>query len=297
LRFLGRLNVFTVVAVVSFVLCLSMVGWVVFRQLESGQQFSRRAQEAVEAVSEWSAGERDAVLGAARAYNRGLFERGVPGYGEVVEPGSGGLSRSVLDAGYSGLLDLDGSGVMGRVLVPVVSVDLPILHTTSELALSAGAGHLYGTSVPVGGPDTHSVLSAHSGQLTAAMFLRLGELGAGDFMYVQTVGETLGYVVDRVEVVYPDDFSRFGIVPGEDRLTLMTCVPIGINTQRLLVSGLRHEIPDVVPFPGDAPDDWRVVVYAVLGVLLTLVATGCLFLWLRRRSRRVSRHRPARGFR
>jgi sortase A len=265
-----------------------MVGWLVFKQLNGSRELSERAVQAAETVSEWSEERKDAELSAAREYNRELFGRGSFVYGEAVDPITGEVF-SARDGEYQGLLNMDAAGMMARVRAPEVSIDLPVWHTTSDQMLAQGAGHLYGTSLPVGGADTHSVLSAHSGHLDAPMFLRLGELTVGDFVYIQTMGETLGYMVDRVEVIQPDNFTRFSITPGEDRLTLMTCTPIGINTERLLVSGLRHEIPQVMPWPDDAPGDGHLVWYLV-GIAGVLILLGLgLLLWLRRRRRREER--------
>ena len=102
-------------------------------------------------------------------------------------------------------------------------MDLPIYHGTSESALASGTGHLYGSSLPVGGESTHSVITGHRCLVEAMMFTRLDEMKVGDYFYIDVMGETLGYRVDRIEVIEPDDTSRLKIVEGEDRVTLMTC--------------------------------------------------------------------------
>lgn len=122
------------------------------------------------------------------------------------------------------------------------------------MGVGVGAGHLYGTSLPVGGEGTHAVITGHRGLVDAMMFTRLDELDEGDFMYVEVLGSTLGYQVDRVSVIDPDDVSQLKIAPGEDRLTLMTCTPYGVNTHRLLVSGHRVDIPLLAPDPHDVRD-------------------------------------------
>ena len=132
---------------------------------------------------------------------------------------------------------------MGTIKVPKQSINLPIYHGTSEEALASGAGHLYGTSLPVGGKSTHSVITGHRGLVEAMMFTRLDEVKKGDFFYIEVMGETLGYKVDNISVILPDDTSKLRIAPGEDRVTLMTCTPYGVNTHRLLISGHRVSIP------------------------------------------------------
>ena len=150
-------------------------------------------------------------------------------------------SASSADAEYQSLLD-SGGGVMGTIRIPKISVKLPIYHGTSESALASGAGHLYGSSLPVGGRNTHTVLTGHRGLVEAAMFTRLDEMRVGDYFYIEVMGRTLGYQVDRITVIEPNDTSQLKIVPGEDRVTLMTCTPYGVNTHRLLVSATKPHV-------------------------------------------------------
>lgn len=203
-------------------------------------------------------------------------------------------SASSVDAEYRSLLD-SGGGVMGTIRIPKISVKLPIYHGTSESALASGAGHLYGSSLPVGGRNTHAVLTGHRGLVEAAMFTRLDEMRVGDYFYIEVMGRTLGYQVDRITVIEPNDTSQLKIVPGEDRVTLMTCTPYGVNTHRLLVSATRSAIPDEIPAENDAVKDARTI-GAIAGVA-TLVL-GMLLVWLRRRPWHIRRHAawwPKRG--
>ena len=137
------------------------------------------------------------------------------------------------------------------------------------------------------GVDTHAVLTGHRGLVEALMFTRLDEMQVGDFFYIKVMGETLGYRVDRISVIEPDDTSQLKIVPGEDRATLMTCTPYGVNTHRLLVSGVRQTIPDPIPQIKDAPRDCRVWTIASVAIPLAL---GLLLLWARHRPWRRMRH-------
>ena len=194
-------------------------------------------------------------------------------------------SAASKDKEYQSQLD-SGNGVMGTIKVPSVSIELPIYHGTSEEALASGAGHLYGTSLPVGGDSTHSVITGHRGLVEALMFTRLDEVKKGDFFYIEVMGETLGYEVDRITVIEPDDTSQLGITPGEDRVTLMTCTPYGVNTHRLLVSGTRVAVDAGKP----AADVWQAVRWSAGGVLMA----GLALLWIRRGSApqpRLVRHR------
>lgn len=203
-------------------------------------------------------------------------------------------SASSADAEYQSLLD-SGGGVMGTIRIPKISVKLPIYHGTSESALASGAGHLYGSSLPVGGRNTHTVLTGHRGLVEAAMFTRLDEMRVGDYFYIEVMGRTLGYQVDRITVIEPNDTSQLKIVPGEDRVTLMTCTPYGVNTHRLLVSATRSSIPDEIPAESGAVKDARTI--GVIAGAATLVL-GMLLVWLRRRPWHIRRHAawwPKRG--
>lgn len=184
---------------------------------------------------------------------------------------------------------------MGTIRIPKISVKLPIYHGTSQSALASGAGHLYGSSLPVGGKNTHAVITGHRGLVDAMMFTRLDEMRVGDYFYIEVMGRTLGYKVDRISVIEPNDTSTLKIVPGEDRVTLMTCTPYGVNTHRLLVSAVRAPIPGVVPEERNAAKDARTI--AIAAAVATLLL-GLLLVWLCRRPWHIRRHAawwPKRG--
>lgn len=140
---------------------------------------------------------------------------------------------------YDSLLNMAGDGIMGYVEIPMIRVDLPIYHGTDTETLDVGIGHLLGTSLPVGGESTHSVLTAHSGMATQKLFSDLDQLEHGDVFYLQVLGETLAYQVDAINTVLPHDTNYLGIAEGKDHCTLVTCTPFGVNTHRLLVRGTR----------------------------------------------------------
>ena len=148
------------------------------------------------------------------------------------------------DDPYWSLLHVNKGGVMGYLEIPKISVRLAIYHGTSEKALEQGVGHLVGTSLPVGGKGTHSVLSAHCGLPTALLFTNLDQMQKGDLFYLHVLGDTLAYEVDQILVVEPDDISALKPVAGKDYVTLLTCTPYGVNTHRLLVRGHRTKVPD-----------------------------------------------------
>ena len=166
-------------------------------------------------------------------------------YNEALKPGvqdRDAYSRNALLAAaqdYDSQLDITGSGIMGYVRIPKISVTLPIYHGTDSNTLSAGIGHLLGSSLPIGGESTHTVLTAHSGMASQKMFSDLDQLGEGDVFYLEVLDEVLAYQVDAINTVLPHDTTYLGITTGEDYCTLVTCTPFGVNTHRLLVRGSR----------------------------------------------------------
>lgn len=140
---------------------------------------------------------------------------------------------------YDSMLNLNGDGIMGYIEIPKINVHLPIYHGTGDSSLSKGVGHLLGSSLPVGGESTHSILSGHSGMASQTMFTDLEQLGIGDVFYLYVLDEILAYQVSEINTVLPSDTSLLGIWEGEDCCTLVTCTPYGVNTHRLLVTGYR----------------------------------------------------------
>ena len=132
-------------------------------------------------------------------------------------------------------------GVMAYVDIPKIGVYLPAEHGTAADTLEKSVGHVVGTSLPVGGADTHAVLSAHSGMASSKLFSDIDQLAEGDTFYIHVLGDTLAYQVDNIATVLPTDTSLLQIEDGKDYVTLVTCTPFGVNTHRLLVRG--HRVP------------------------------------------------------
>lgn len=128
---------------------------------------------------------------------------------------------------------------MGWIEIPQIQVTLPIYHGTSENALQKGAGHLEGSSLPVGGTDTHTVISAHRGLPSKKMFTDLDQLETGDLFYIHVFQKILAYQITEIETVRPDETGPLAIRKGEDLATLVTCTPYGMNTHRMYVHGKR----------------------------------------------------------
>lgn len=162
-------------------------------------------------------------------------------YNNALAPVSAYEQESLSEASqnYDTLLNMDGNGIMGYVEIPSIQVNLPIYHGTDSETLERGIGHLLGSSLPIGGASTHSVLSGHSGLAGQKMFTDLLQIKEGDVFYLHVLGETLAYQVVSLNTVLPYDTSLLGITPGADLCTLITCTPLAVNTHRLLVTGER----------------------------------------------------------
>ena len=166
-------------------------------------------------------------------------------YNRAITPGSTteeAYSQEALLAAsedYDSQLNIGTDGIMGYVEIPKISVNLPIYHGTGNDSLDRGVGHLLGSSLPVGGEDTHCILTGHSGLASQKMFTDLEQLEVTDVFYLNVLGEILAYQVEEINTVLPHDTSLLGITSGEDYCTLVTCTPYGVNTHRLLVRGTR----------------------------------------------------------
>lgn len=147
--------------------------------------------------------------------------------------------------GYEQTLNVSGNGIMGYVTIPKIQVELPVYHGTSEAVLNVAAGHVQGTSLPVGGLNTHAVLSAHRGLPSARLFTDLDKLEVGDVFTITVLDRVLTYQIDKIQIVRPNEVDALYVTEGEDYCTLVTCTPYGINTHRLLVRGTRVERPEV----------------------------------------------------
>ena len=178
--------------------------------------------------------EKEKMLEDARAYNKEMLSNI-----DLIDPFSQGETN--IDERYENLLNMDGSGMMGYIRIPKIKVEIPIYHGTSESVLQAGVGHFWGTSLPVGGESTHTVLTGHRGLPTKTLFTNMDKLVEGDVFYIKVLDETLAYKVDQILTVLPEETEALSIVPGKVYATLVTCTPYAINTHRLLVRG--HRIP------------------------------------------------------
>lgn len=181
-----------------------------------------------------SKAEKEQMLADAIAYNEEML-----GNIDLIDPFS--QTEPEIDERYESLLNINGAGMMGYLKIPKINLELPIYHGTSESVLQAGVGHFQGTSLPVGGESTHTVLTGHRGLPDKTLFTNLDKMETGDVFYIKVLDETLAYKVDQILTVLPEETENLSIVSGQDYATLVTCTPFAINTHRLLVRG--HRIP------------------------------------------------------
>lgn len=221
-----------------------------------------------------------AQIEAAHRYNDALTSGVLVAANENVPSGTGSSSDPSL--AYDSMLHAGSNGRMARLRYEKVGVDLPVYHGTDDATLLRGAGHLEGSSLPVGGENTHSVITAHRGLAEATMFTNLDRAEVGDTFVLEVLSEALTYQVRDVTVVAPDETERLRVIPGEDLVTLITCTPLGINSHRILVTAERilpTPIKDIqnVGQPSDIPGPpwWLfVLVSGILALGLLLWRSG-----------------------
>ena len=272
-RILSLLLILALLAGLSLLLYPTAADW------WNSMHQSRAIASYVESVVELDETQYESVWQAAVEYNAGIPDEDTRFLPDEEEK-----------ALYETLLNVGGDGIMGYVEIPGIDVELPIYHGTNEEILQTAVGHIEGSSLPVGGEGTHSVISGHRGLPSARLFTDLDQLEPGDTFMLHVLNETLTYEVDEINTVLPDDISHLGLEDGEDLCTLVTCTPYGVNSHRLLVRGHRVEnapepIVDVVQIIADAAQIPQALVALIIALpVLTAVALLLRALFRRRNS-------------
>lgn len=223
----------TIILVIVMVAGLSLLLYPTVSDYWNSMFASRMVVNYAEATAKMDDATYNAILNGARAYNKALFEKRNP-YDLTDED----------HAAYNEALNPSGNGMIGYVEISVIHLQLPVYHTVDESVLQQGVGHIEGTSLPVGGPSTHAVLSGHRGLPSAKLFTDLDRVTVGDTFLLRILDEELTYEVDQIRVVSPEELDELKIVEGKDYCTLVTCTPYGINSHRLLVRGHRIKTDD-----------------------------------------------------
>ena len=274
-----RKNLSTIILILIFLVGLSVMLYPSVSDAVNRKHQSRAVAGYAEKVEQLSDADYQTYFDAADAYNRQLNTTPNAFY------------KPDLVSGYAQTLDISGTGIMGYITIPKISVELPIYHGTDEGVLQVAAGHLEGSSLPVGGAGTHAVISAHRGLPSAKLFTNLDELEVGDRFTITVLNRVLTYEVDQISIVLPTEIDQLLPTEGMDYVTLMTCTPYGINTHRLLVRGKRIETTESQKHIRVAADAFRIdpiIVAPILAIPMLLAAlVGVLVApHLRKRSKR-----------
>lgn len=222
----------TIALIVIFFVGLSVLLYPTVSDLVNQRNQSRAVAGYQERAASMTQEDYDAYFSAADDYNQRLAKADNPlGDPDQVE-------------GYEETLDISGTGIMGYITIDKIGVQLPVYHGISDQVLAIAAGHLPGSSLPVGGKGTHAVISAHRGLPSAKLFTNLDQLQEGDTFTITVLNRVLTYEVDQISIVLPENVDDLAIEEGQDYCTLLTCTPYGINTHRLLVRGHRIATED-----------------------------------------------------
>lgn len=264
-----------IILIVVFFVGLSVLLYPTVSDYWNSLHQSRAIAAYSDAVEEMDTSDYERMWAEADAYNEKLYESG---------HGLGLKKKEKKE--YNKLLNVSGTGIMSYIEIPKIKCSLPIYHGTDEGVLQIAIGHIEGSSLPVGGVNTHCVLSGHRGLPSAKLFSNLDKLEEGDIFMIRTLDQTLTYEVDQIRIVLPDEVDDLKIEEGKDLCTLVTCTPYGINTHRLLVRGHRvanREEAEAVRVTADAMQVDNRIVAACIAVPVLLILLAGIFVSGRRK--------------
>ena len=272
-----RKQLSTILFGLIFLVGLSVMLYPSFSNWWNLRHQSRAVASYKEAVAQLDNTQEEKMLQEAREYNRKLAELSSPftDFAEIPD--------------YDEILNISGTGIMGYISIPNIKVELPVYHGTSEGVLQVATGHIQGSSLPVGGENTHAVISGHRGLPSARLFTDLDKIVIGDTFTINILNEVLTYEVEEILVILPTESDKLAIIPDADYITLMTCTPYGINSHRLLLRGKRIDTvyQHTVRVSADAVqiDPMRVV--PAVGALLLIMQ---IILWKLTGKRRKNKY-------
>lgn len=263
-----RISISTIILTVIFLVGLGVMLYPTVSDYWNSFHQTRAIANYDAVVAELDETDYEALLQAAEEYNEKLRGLGAP-FSE----------HEQLSELYYSVLDVAGNGIIGYINIPKINVNLPIYHGTSDSVLNVAAGHLEGSSLPIGGEARHSVLSAHRGLPSAKLFTDLDELEVADIFTITVLNQVLTYEVDQILIVEPTQMEALNVAAGQDYCTLLTCTPYGINSHRMLVRGHRVENIDdrVIVVTPDAQKIPTYYVIPAVGVPLLFIV---LFIML-----------------
>ncbi|ALF28649.1 MULTISPECIES: class C sortase [Streptococcus] len=266
----GKLQMFGLLAL--FFIGVGLLVYPSFSDYWNTFHQSRVIMKYADRVSNMNKDEYARLIKEANQYNQELQKTGIKWNMTDAEKAS-----------YNRYLDFESSGVMGYITIPKINVELPIYHGTSDSILQTSIGHIEGSSLPVGGLGSHTILSGHRGLPSARLFTNLDQLAAGDTFTLTVLNETYTYEVDQIRIVEPTDLSSLQLEPGKDYCTLVTCTPYGVNTHRLLVRG--HRVENVNGNAELVADAIQIRPIYITPFVIILLLFG-LFLWSKLRRNR-----------
>ncbi len=263
-----RISISTIILTVIFLVGLGVMLYPTVSDYWNSFHQTRAIANYDAVVAELDETDYEALFQAAEEYNEKLRGLGAP-FSE----------HEQLSELYYSVLDVAGNGIIGYINIPKINVNLPIYHGTSDSVLNVAAGHLEGSSLPIGGEARHSVLSAHRGLPSAKLFTDLDELEVADIFTITVLNQVLTYEVDQILIVEPTQMEALNVTAGQDYCTLLTCTPYGINSHRMLVRGHRVENIDdrVIVVTPDAQKIPTYYVIPAVGVPLLFIV---LFIML-----------------
>ena len=270
-----RKHMSTIIAVLIFIAGLSLLLYPTVSNYFNSLHQSKVVANYSDKMKKMDKKEKQAEINKAKAYNKNLVlndARFTPTEEQLAE--------------YKSILNADGLGMMGYIVIPKIHLKLAISHTVDASVMQVGVGHLEGSSLPVGGKSTHCVLSSHRGLPSAKLFTELDLLKEGDIFYLHVYDQVLSYEVVKIATIEPDDYSLFEIEEGKDLCTLFTCTPYGINTQRLVVRGQRVDNTiDASKLHSDAIKINKYVVAICVAVLIL-----CIEFTITKAIKKLKRH-------
>ncbi len=221
----------TILMVILFLFTNGVLMYPTIRNMLIAEQQTQEIKAYGKAADSYPEEEVEKLLAEAQEYNE-----------ELLRDAGRFLRKDISD--YLAIMDVTGTGIMGKIDIPKIRVSLPIYHTVDETVLQVGVGHIPGSSFPIGGEGTHAVLSGHRGLISANLFTQLDVLQIGDTFDITVLRKTRRYVVDQIVTVLPEQMEELAIDENEEYVTLVTCTPYGINSHRLLVRGrFQEEVP------------------------------------------------------
>ena len=275
-------NLSTVIFVIIFVVGLSVMLYPSFSNWWNLRHQSRAVANYKETVAQMNSSQTEQLFAEAHRYNAQLAKLSSPFHSfEEVK-------------GYDDILNVSGTGIMGYISIPSIQVELPIYHGTSEGVLQIAAGHIQGSSLPIGERNAHAVISGHRGLPSARLFTDLDKMVVGDTFTVNILNEVFTYEVEQILIILPDESDKLEIIPNEDYVTLMTCTPYGINSHRLLlrskrIGNIEERQRSIVSADAVQVDPMQVLPF-VCGIMFVIMVLGWKVTGRNRKKLRIDKN-------